>query len=114
GEVAARVAAAIAPKRKKHSALPTSHQLAEWAKKCTQCMLCRHACPNDLPVAQAVKAAAGGNLSLLDELYDDCLGCGRCEPACTQKIPIHSLIVAAADRKTREETYCIRTGRGAI
>ncbi|MGB7788514.1 MAG: CO dehydrogenase/acetyl-CoA synthase complex subunit alpha [Methanoregula sp.] len=114
GEVAARVAAAIAPKRKKHSALPTSHQLAEWAKKCTQCMLCRRACPNDLPVAQAVKAAAGGNLSLLDELYDDCLGCGRCEPACTQKIPIHSLIVAAADRKTREESYCIRTGRGAI
>jgi acetyl-CoA decarbonylase/synthase complex subunit alpha len=27
---------------------------------------------------------------------------------------VHSLIVAAADKKTREETYCLRTGRGAI
>ncbi len=114
GEVAVRVAQAIAPRRKKHGTLPTKHQLAEWAKKCTQCMLCRRACPNDLAIAQAIKLAASGNLSGLDELYDDCLGCGRCESACKQKIPVHSLIVAAADKKTREETYCLRSGRGAI
>ena len=114
GEVAVRVAMAVAPKRKKHSNLPTKHQLSEWAKKCTQCMLCRRACPNDLPVPQAIRLAASGNLSGLDELYDDCLGCGRCESACKQKIPVHSLIVTAADKKTREETYCLRSGRGAI
>ena len=114
GEVAVKVAMAIAPKRKKHSVLPTKHQLADWAKKCTQCMLCRRACPNDLPIAQAIRLAASGNLSGLDELYDDCLGCGRCESACKQKIPVHSLIVAAADKKTKEETYCLRSGRGPI
>jgi acetyl-CoA decarbonylase/synthase complex subunit alpha len=114
GEVAVRTAQGIAPKRKKLGTLPSRDHLIELAKKCTQCMLCRRACPNDLPVAQAIKSAAGGNLAPLNELYDDCIGCGRCEPACAQKIPVHSLIVGAAEKQTREETYCLRTGRGAI
>jgi acetyl-CoA decarbonylase/synthase complex subunit alpha len=114
GEVASRVVLAIAPKRKKHGGLPTKHQLAELAKKCTLCMLCRRACPNDLPVPQAIKLAASGNLAALNELYDDCVGCGRCESACKQKLPVHSLIIAAADKQTRAETFCLRTGRGAI
>lgn len=114
GEVAARVALLVHPKRKKHGSIPTKHQMAEMAKKCTLCMQCRRACPNDLPVAQAVKLAASGNFSGLDELYDDCLGCGRCESACKQKLPVHTLIVAAAEKQTRDETYCLRTGRGAI
>jgi len=115
GEVAVRTSVAIAPLRKKHKTLPHSKDaLIALAKKCTQCVLCRRACPNDLPLPAAIKAAAQGNLSGLDEIYDDCIGCGRCEPACTQKIPVHSLIVAAAEKKTRDETYCIRTGRGAI
>jgi acetyl-CoA decarbonylase/synthase complex subunit alpha len=114
GEIAVRVAQGVAPKRKKSGTLPSKEQLIELAKRCTQCMLCRRACPNDLPVAQAIKAAAGGNLRPLNELYDDCLGCGRCEPACGQKIPVHSLIVGAAEKQTREETFCLRTGRGAI
>ena len=114
GEVASRLVLAIAPKRKKHGGLPTKHQLTELAKKCTQCMLCRRACPNDLPVPQAIKLAASGNLSALNELYDDCVGCGRCESACKLKIPVHSLIIAAADRQTKAETFCLRTGRGAI
>jgi len=115
GEVAVRTSIGIAPLRKKHKNLPEgTDAIIALAKKCTQCVLCRRACPNDLPLPAAIKAAAQGNLSLLDEIYDDCIGCGRCEPACTQKIPIHSLIVAAAGKKTRDETYCIRTGRGAI
>jgi len=114
GEVASRVALAVHPKRKKRGSIPTKHQVAEMAKKCTLCMQCRRACPNDLPVAQAVKLAASGNLSGLDELYDDCLGCGRCESACKQKLPVHTLIVAAAEKQTLDETYCLRTGRGAI
>ncbi len=115
GEVAVRTSIAIAPLRKKHKTLPEgTDAIIALAKKCTQCVLCRRACPNDLPLPAAIKAAAQGNLSGLDEIYDDCIGCGRCEPACTQKIPVHSLIVAAAGKKTRDETYCIRTGRGAI
>ena len=114
GEVAVRTARTIAPKRKKQGVELSKEDLVRLAKKCTQCMLCRRACPNDLPIAQAIKSSAGGNLSLLDELYDDCVGCGRCESACTQKLPVHSLILAAANRTTRNESYCIRTGRGPI
>jgi acetyl-CoA decarbonylase/synthase complex subunit alpha len=114
GEVTVRTAIAIAPKRKKHKVLPSVDELIRIAKKCTLCTLCRRACPNDLPVSYAVKAAAQGNLNGLDELYDDCVGCGRCESACPQKIPVHSLIVTAAEKKTAEETFCIRSGRGAI
>ncbi len=114
GEIAVRVAQEVAPKRKKHGVIPAKEQIIAFAKKCTQCMLCRRACPNDLPIPQAIKPAAGGNLGPLNELYDDCIGCGRCESACAQKIPVHSLIVGAAEKQTREETFCIRTGRGAI
>jgi len=114
GAVTVRTARAIAPKRRKRETGLSQEELVRLAKKCTQCMLCRRACPNDLPIAQAVRAAAGGNLSLLDELYDDCVGCGRCESACTQKLAIHSLICAAASRRTLDESYCIRTGRGPI
>jgi len=114
GEVAARTAMEVAPKRKKIKNLPSAEEIVKLAKKCTQCALCRRACPNDLPILYAVKSAAQGNLKGLDELYDDCVGCGRCESACPQKIPLHSFIVAAADRMTKEEAYCIRSGRGAI
>ena len=114
GEVASRVAVAIAPVRKKSGTLPTREELIAIAKKCTQCVLCRRACPNDLPIPQAIKAASQGDLSGLDEIYDDCVGCGRCESACSHDLAVHSLIVSAAERKTRDETYKIRTGRGAI
>jgi acetyl-CoA decarbonylase/synthase complex subunit alpha len=114
GEVAVRTVIEVAKKRKKFKNLPSADEIVKMAKKCTQCALCRRACPNDLPVLYAVKAAGLGNLKGLDELYDDCVGCGRCESACPQKIPLHSIIVAAADRMTKEETSCIRSGRGAI
>jgi acetyl-CoA decarbonylase/synthase complex subunit alpha len=114
GEIAVRVAQEVSPKRKKRGVIPSKEEIATLARKCTQCMLCRRACPNDLPIPQAMKPAAGGNLGPLNELYDDCIGCGRCESACKQKIPIHSLIVGAAEKQTREETFSLRTGRGAI
>jgi anaerobic carbon-monoxide dehydrogenase, CODH/ACS complex subunit alpha len=114
GEVAARTAIAVAPRRKKFKNLPSAEEIIKLAKKCTQCALCRRACPNDLPILYAVKSAAQGNLKGLDELYDDCVGCGRCESACPQKLPLHSIIVAATDRMTKKENYCIRSGRGAI
>lgn len=114
GEVAVRTAQAVAPARKKQGAIPSKENLIALARKCTQCMLCRRACPNDLSIPQAIKSAATGNIGPLNELYDDCIGCGRCESACNQKLPVHSLIVGAAEKQTREENYCIRAGRGAI
>ncbi|WML66623.1 MAG: Acetyl-CoA decarbonylase/synthase complex subunit alpha [Methanoregula sp. SKADARSKE-2] len=114
GEVAARTAIAVSKTRKRSGTLPTREELIALAKKCTQCVLCRRGCPNDLPIPQAIKAAGQGDLSGLDELYDDCVGCGRCESACPQGLAVHSLIVSAAERRIREERYTIRTGRGAI
>ncbi len=114
GEVASRTAIAVAPKRKKFKTLPSRQELIEAAKKCTQCVYCRRACPNDLPIPQAIKAAGQGNLTGLNELYDDCVGCARCESACPQKLAVHSLIVSAAENTIRTESYKIRTGRGAI
>jgi acetyl-CoA decarbonylase/synthase complex subunit alpha len=114
GEVAVRVARAVMPARRKVAFALSPETLREKASDCTQCRLCRRACPNDLAIPQGMKAAAEGDLSLLSSLYDICVGCGRCEHACTQDIPVHSLIVAAAAEKIKNEKFVIRTGRGAI
>jgi len=114
GEVAVRVALEVAPKRKKFKVIPDVNDVIEGAKRCRQCNQCRRACPNDLPIPPAMKAAAEGNLSLLDELYDECIGCGRCEHACPENIPVHSFIIKAAEKKMKAETFKVRAGRGAI
>ena len=114
GEVAARTAIKIAPMRKKFKAIPNVDDVIEGAKRCRQCRECRRACPNDLPIPEAMEMAAAGNLEKLNELYDDCIGCGRCEHACPQGIPVHSFIVKAAEKKMKGETFKVRSGRGAI
>ncbi|MDD1703092.1 MAG: CO dehydrogenase/acetyl-CoA synthase complex subunit alpha [Methanoregula sp.] len=114
GEVAVRVARAVAPIRKKTGFSLTPDAIAEYAKTCTQCRLCRRACPNDLAIPQAMTAAASGNFGLLAALSEPCVGCGRCEQACTKKIPVHSLIADSAVHTTKTEQFVIRTGRGAI
>jgi len=114
GEVAVRVARAVAPERKKYGTLLPVEKIAEVAKTCTQCKQCRRACPNDLHVPESMKAAGKGNMAMISEIYDECIGCTRCEQACPQKIPIHSLIVSAAAHKIKDEKFRIRAGRGAI
>ena len=114
GEVAVRVALAVAPKRKKFKVIPDVNDVIEGAKRCRQCNQCRRACPNNLPIPTAMKAAAEGNLNLLDEIYDECIGCIRCEHACPENLPIHSFIVKAAEKKMKSETFKVRAGRGAI
>ncbi|MEM4251609.1 MAG: CO dehydrogenase/acetyl-CoA synthase complex subunit alpha, partial [Candidatus Bathyarchaeia archaeon] len=114
GEVAVRTAIEVAPRRNKLKAIPEVDEVIREAKRCTKCSVCRRACPNNLPIPDAVDAAAGGDLSKLAELYDACIGCDRCESACPNKIRIHSFIVKAAEKKTKEEKYRIRAGRGAI
>ena len=114
GEVAVKTAMLVAPKRKKFKMIPNAEEVIEGAKKCKKCYQCRRACPNDLPIPEAIEEAAKGKLDKLAELYDECIGCARCESACPQKLPIHSFIVKAAEKKIKKETYKIRAGRGAI
>ncbi|MBS7623254.1 CO dehydrogenase/acetyl-CoA synthase complex subunit epsilon, partial [Candidatus Bathyarchaeota archaeon] len=114
GEVAVRTAIEVTPKRNKLKTIPDIDQVIREAKRCTECNVCRRACPNNLPIPDAVNTAAGGDLNKLAELYDACIGCDRCESACPNQIRIHSFIVKAAEKKIKEEKCRIRVGRGAI
>ncbi len=114
GEVAVKVAKAIAPKRAKRKVIPSNEEFTQQVADCNQCGICRRACPNDLHVPEAMKAAKTGDLNLLTTLHDYCIGCVRCEQACDRNIPILSLIEKAAEKKIKTEKYIVRTGRGAI
>ena len=114
GEVAVKAALKVAPMRKKFKAIPEVDDVIQKTKECKQCGDCRRACPQDLPIPQAMKMAGNGSLEKLAELYDSCIGCGRCEEACPVKLQIHSFIVKAGEKKLKEETYKARAGRGAV
>ena len=114
GEVATEVALRVAPLRKRFKVLPETDEVIQMAKQCNQCNACRKACPQDLQIPEAMKAAKEGNLTTLADLYDLCVGCGRCESACPEDQKIHSFIIKAGEKKLKEETYKIRAGRGAI
>jgi len=114
GEVAVKVALKVAPQRKKFKVIPEVDDVIRRAKECKQCNDCRRACPQDLSIPEAMKAATEGTLAKLADLYELCVGCGRCEHACSVSLPVHSFIVKAGEKKLKEETYKIRAGRGAI
>jgi acetyl-CoA decarbonylase/synthase complex subunit alpha len=114
GEVAVKTALKVAPLRKKFKVIPNVEDVVKGAKKCRKCNECRRACPNDLPIPDAMSEAAKGNLARLADLYELCIGCARCERACPENLPIHSFIVKAEDRKFKEEKFKVRAGRGAI
>ncbi|MCP8305265.1 MAG: CO dehydrogenase/acetyl-CoA synthase complex subunit epsilon [archaeon] len=116
GEVAVRTAMLLAPKRMKFKVIPEAKEIVEGAGKCAQCRFtpCMRACPNNLPIREAMEQAAQGDLEGLSNLYEACIGCGRCESACTNELPIHSYIIGASEKRIREERFKIRAGRGAI
>ena len=113
GEVVVKLAMEIAPKRKKFKTIPSDKEIIEASKKCTLCDLCRRACPNDLPIPEALEAAGKGDLQKLVELYDSCIGCGRCEMACPTLTPF-TYILGASKLKITKEKSKMRVGRGAI
>jgi len=116
GEVASKVALQVAPKRNKFKSIPDVNEIVELSKPCVNCTTfeCRRSCPNDLPIPAALKAAASGNIAELANLYEACISCGRCEEACPSNQPVISYILRACEKELKEETFNVRTGRGAI
>ncbi|MHA1905172.1 MAG: CO dehydrogenase/acetyl-CoA synthase complex subunit alpha, partial [Candidatus Thorarchaeota archaeon] len=114
GEIATRVAIAVQPKRKKLKVIPSKKKIQKMAADCKKCMECVRACPNDQNVQEAVLAAQVGNFEPLREVYHDCIGCARCESACPNDYDLHSWMVAAAQQDCENESYKVRTGRGAV
>jgi anaerobic carbon-monoxide dehydrogenase, CODH/ACS complex subunit alpha len=108
GEVAVRVALALAPKRRKQ--LLTDAEAQELAKRCVQCGMCERVCPNMLLIGEGIAQVALGNLDRLKEIFNMCLGCGKCEEECPHDVPIFKIMQVAADK----EEYKIRSGRGPI
>jgi len=70
GEVAVRVAQKVAPIRKRKNVLPSMEEITQIAKTCTQCKSCQRNCPQDYAIPAAMKAAARGDISLLEDLYE--------------------------------------------
>jgi len=114
GEVAVKAVVKIAPKRRVGLKALTREDVQEAAKRCRGCLECVRACPNTLPIAEAVKAASRGEFEKLASLYDLCVGCGRCEYACPEDFPIISFMNKAAEEAIVNERYKIRVGRGPI
>jgi acetyl-CoA decarbonylase/synthase complex subunit alpha len=114
GEVAVETVMAVAPKRKKFKIIPETEDIIKAAQECNQCNECMRACPNNQPIPQAIKAAAGGNLNPLAEILEDCVGCARCESACPNDFPLHSFMVRAGEGSLWKEKFKMRVGRGAI
>ncbi len=113
GEVAVKTAIEVRKKRGEKK-LFNIGEIFELAAKCRACMECVRACPNTLPVIDAMTAAKEGDYSLLAGLNDLCVGCGRCESACPVDIPVINMIAKASEDDLLTEKYAIRVGRGAI
>ena len=114
GEVSVKAAMKLAPQRLEFKKLPSIEWLNSQASRCKQCRDCERACPNSLPIAEAIKAIQQGVVEKLSNLYDACVSCGRCESACPQDLPIVSMMNKAAERRIKEEKFTLRTGRGPI
>jgi len=114
GEVAVETVMAVAPKRNKFKVIPEIEEIIKAAQECTECNECMRACPNNMPIPEAMKAAAKGDLNPLAEILDSCIGCARCDSACPNDFPLHSFIVKAGEKQLWEEKFKMRVGRGAI
>jgi acetyl-CoA decarbonylase/synthase complex subunit alpha len=112
GEVAVRAVLKIAPKRDFKTL--TKEEVWEASKRCRGCLECVRACPNTLPIQEAIKAASQGDLGKLAQLYNLCVGCARCEHACPENLPMISFMNVAAEETIANESCKIRVGRGPI
>jgi len=108
GEVAVRVAQALAPKRKK--VLITEAEAQELAKPCKECGICESVCPNLFSIGEGIQQVAQGNFDTIREIFNKCIGCGKCEEECPRNIPIFKIMQTAE----LKDTFNVRSGRGPI
>jgi acetyl-CoA decarbonylase/synthase complex subunit alpha len=113
GEIAVKTAIGVRKRRGDKKRIDVG-ELSEIASNCRTCMECVRACPNNLPIMDAMNLAKEGNYQPLSDLNELCVGCGRCESACPADLPIISMITKASSEKLLEESFPIRVGRGAI
>jgi acetyl-CoA decarbonylase/synthase complex subunit alpha len=107
-EVAAKVAIAIAPQRRKEWI--TEEEAKELAAKCNVCGMCEQVCPNLFNIGAGVAEVAKGKFDLIREQFNLCVGCGKCEQECPRKIPIVKIMQVGASM----ETWKMRAGRGPV
>ena len=107
-EVAAKVAIAIAPQRRKEWI--TEQEAIELAKKCTLCGMCEQVCPNLFDIGSGISQVAKGNYDVIREIFNLCVGCGKCEEECSRNIPIFKIMQIGASK----ETWKMRAGRGPV
>jgi acetyl-CoA decarbonylase/synthase complex subunit alpha len=113
GEVAVKTVLKVAPNRKGNKIL-SHEEVSKLAEKCRNCMECIRACPNNLPIMDAVHAAARGDFEPLGALYPLCVGCGRCESACPEGFPLITFFNKGAEKRILDEKFAMRVGRGAV
>jgi acetyl-CoA decarbonylase/synthase complex subunit alpha len=113
GEVAVKTAMKNSSSRKKPESL-SKEEIRSLSTKCRTCMECVRACPNNLPVMDAVKAAKEGDFQLLGDITVSCVGCARCESACPVELPLINFFNIAAGETRNLDSFPIRVGRGAI
>jgi acetyl-CoA decarbonylase/synthase complex subunit alpha len=112
GEVAVKVVQKV---KRKGDYLLSEEAVKKEAGKCLEgCDLCFSACPNNLLLSRAVRAAQQEGIMALAEVEKGCYLCGKCEEVCPANIPLCDLMVAAQGRRAPEEKFVMRPGRGAI
>ena len=113
GEVAVKAVRKVAERRSGQKTFNIG-EISELAVVCRSCLECVRACPNNLPIVDAIQAAKDGDYTLLSALSDLCVGCARCESACPVELPVLSMITKANHERNLAEKYPIRIGRGPI
>ncbi len=106
--VAVEAALKLASSRKKSILKP--EEVAGMAARYKSCQPCDEACPNKLPIAGAIEAAAHNEFELLAEVFEKCIGCGKCEAAVKGQVQVLRMMQGAA----RQESSKMRVGRGPV
>lgn len=106
--VAVEAALKLSASRKK--GLLTMEEVAALAAGVKSAGPCEDACPNKLPIAGAIEAAARSDFNLFSEVFEKCTGCGKCEIAVNGEVPVIRMMQASA----RKESGKMRSGRGPV